>query len=74
MSEEQTITVNGWFGDDKQMTKEEFTKVWREHAGELLRINHGDAWTREVTAIAKKVIEQCEKEFDRMYIIQNKDK
>jgi hypothetical protein len=70
MSEERTITVTGYFGD-KQMTKEEYVKVWREHVGELLRIDYSDEWTREVTAIADKVIKRVEGEFDRMYEAQH---
>ena len=72
MSEERKIIVNSYFGD-KEMTKDEFTKVWREHVGELLRIDYSDSWTREVTAIAEKVINKCHEEFDRLYETQNKD-
>ena len=74
MSKERTITVVGYLGRDMQMTKEEFTKTWRQHSRELLRIDYSDEWTREVTAITKKVVARVEAEFDRMYISQNEDK
>lgn len=73
MTQERTITVSSWTGRDQQMTKDEFTKVWREHVGELLRIDYSDEWTREVTKIADKVIERCHMEFDRLYEAQNRE-
>ena len=72
MSKEKTITVDGYFGE-KQMTVQEFTKEWREHAGQLLRLDYSDEWTREVTGIAGKVIARAIKVFDETYAEQNKD-
>ena len=66
----KTIEVNGW-NSPIQMTKDEFTKTWRDHVGELLRINPSDTWTREVAAMAEKVINECHAEFDRLWEQQN---
>jgi hypothetical protein len=67
-----TITVNGYFGKDKQITKQEFAKVWIDHLTQMRTISWDQAWQQNVDAMIDKTRTQCHAEFDRLYIDQNK--
>jgi hypothetical protein len=70
MNEEKTITVQGWTGRDKQVTKEEFTKLWVGTTIQFKHIDYSQEWTDAVNDFALLVQLQCEKEFDRLYELQ----
>ncbi len=64
-----TITVASHFGD-KQVTKQEFTSQWVDHAKQLQNIDYSDAWRDEMETILASVKQRAEFEFDRVYMIQ----
>ena len=50
---EPTITVSDWFGKDKEVTREEYIKLWVEHS-DLYRLVHYkqlaymEAWVQDI--------------------------
>lgn len=64
---ERTITFAGYFGKDKEMTREDFIAIWKEHASNLRRLPSnvaGFAWADKVVA---ETVELAGSEFDRIY-------
>jgi hypothetical protein len=60
-----TITVRGYFGD-KEVTREKFIEIWREHADNLKRLPSNIAgldWAEKVIA---ETVELAGSEFDRI--------
>ena len=66
MNINSTITVEGFFGE-KQMTKEEFVKVWVDQAGELIKLDYSRDWQDKVIEMKQTVCEKAINEFERMY-------
>ena len=66
---EETVTVVGYFGKDKQVTREEFVKVWKEHISELRRLSWDDP---RISEIIETVQEIASVEFDRLRAAQSK--
>jgi len=66
-----TITVAGYFGKDKEMTRDEFQATWSEHVLQLKRIDYDPSWCHEVEAMHTKVMEKCNEEFDRLFHAQH---
>jgi len=60
----ETVTVQGYFGKDKEMTRDEFVDVWKSHTMQLhnLTINHGP----EIDTIVETVVQWANDEFNRM--------
>ena len=66
-----TITVAGYFGKDKEVTREEFFSHWSEHVLQLKRLSFERSWITEVEIIHSKVEAKCNEEFDRLHALQN---
>ena len=66
-----TITVAGYFGKDKEMTRDEFCDTWVSHVNQLKRIDYDPSWIVEVNAMTDKVRAKCNEEFDRLFFNQN---
>lgn len=55
MTDERTISVTGHFGNQRDVTKEQFVKVWVDHARELGAL--GLYVTEETKRAAENVFE-----------------
>jgi hypothetical protein len=48
MTQNNTITVTDWRGEDKQVTQEDYVTQWRDHASELIHlVDYRDQSTRD---------------------------
>lgn len=61
-----TITVAGYFGRDKEVTRDEFVAIWKEHAGNLMRLPSNDAGFTWATKVIDETVELAGSEFDRI--------
>jgi hypothetical protein len=68
----KTITVAGYFGKDKEITKDEFVKEWTDHTAQLKRIDWSLDWNKEVDEMIQYVKDRAELEFDRVLEEQSK--
>lgn len=62
--DERTITVEGYFGKPKQMTRNAFVAVWGNQAYELTKIGLN---------VYDEAKEKAGAEWDRLYAVQNPD-
>jgi len=69
---EKTITVSGWSGKDKSLTKDEFAKQWTDHVAQIRRISYSLDWQKTSSVITEQVRKQAEIEFDETWAEQNK--
>ena len=73
---EPTLTVAGWFGKDKDVTRDEYIKLWVEHS-DLYRLVHYkqlaymEAWVQEVK---DEIAEIAGLSWDLAYNVQEEDK
>ena len=73
---EPTLTVAGWFGKDKEVTRDEYIKLWVEHS-DLYRLVHYkqlaymEAWVQEVK---DEIAEIAGLSWDLAYNVQEEDK
>ena len=65
----RTITVADSFGSDKQITKEAYVQIWRDHAAELHRISYENY--DAVNLITAQVGLMASNEFEAVYNKQN---
>jgi hypothetical protein len=63
---EPTITVAGYFGKDKEVTRDEFVAIWKEHAGNLYRLPSDDAGFTWAAKVIDETVELAGSEFDRI--------
>ena len=63
-----TITVRGYFGKDKEMTRQEFVEVWKSHMTQLFHLSHEHY--EEFKAMRDRVEEIADAEFDRLKEVQ----
>lgn len=69
----RTITVEGHFGKDKEITESKFIATWTNHANELVRLTPSAPYS-EVQEIVEKAREWATAEFNRIYAEQQKEK
>ncbi len=69
MTSQPTITVQGHFGKDKQITREQFIQEWVNHAKQL----HNLSWEahEEIVVIVKQVESIAVIEFTRLLAEQS---
>ena len=73
---EPTLTVAGWFGKDKDVTRDEYIKLWVEHS-DLYRLVHYkqlaymEAWVQD---IKDEIAEIAGLSWDLAYNVQEEDK
>ena len=73
---EPTLTVAGWFGKDKDVTRDEYIKLWVEHS-DLYRLVHYkqlaymEAWVQD---IKDEIAEVAGLSWDLAYNVQEEDK
>ena len=73
---EPTITVSGWFGKDKEVTREEYVDLWVKNA-DLYKLVHYkqlaymEAWVQEVK---DEIAEIAGLSWDLAYNVQEEDK
>ena len=73
---EPTLTVAGWFGKDKDVTRDEYIKLWVENS-DLYRLVHYKqlaymtAWVDEIKEEIHKLAEMS---WNLAYDIQEEDK
>ncbi len=60
-----TITVTGYFGKDKQVTREEYISTWKEHASQFHRLRPSAKW-EDLEMVEATVLKWAEDEFDRL--------
>ena len=76
VEQEPTITVEGWFGKDKDVTRDEYIKLWVEHS-DLYRLVHYkqlaymEAWVQD---IKDEIAEIAGLSWDLAYNVQEEDK
>lgn len=68
--QQPTITVAGYFGKDKELTREEFFAHWSEHVLQLKRLDYNREWVFKVEAMHNQVKAKCHEEFDRIHLEQ----
>ncbi len=64
-----TITVADSFGNDKQITRADFTKRWTDHIRELRSLQPSLS-SKRITSIKKEISNAAAAEFDRIYLAQ----
>lgn len=64
--EERTIEVQGTF-KPRRVTKEEFVKIWKEHATELWRLSSESSWINKISDLIEDVRREAEDEFERLF-------
>ena len=69
---EPTITVIGWFGKDKEMTRSQFCEVWTDQVKETRRLSIIPEWQTKVDTMVDWVEREASAEFDRMYETQQR--
>jgi hypothetical protein len=73
---EPTITVTGWTGKDKEVTRAEYIKLWVEHS-DLYKLVHYkqlaymEAWVQD---IKDEIAEIAGLSWDLAYNVQEEDK
>ena len=76
VEQEPTLTVAGWFGKDKDVTRDEYIKLWVEHS-DLYRLVHYkqlaymEAWVQD---IKDEIAEIAGLSWDLAYNVQEEDK
>ena len=76
VEKEKTITVTGWTGKDKEVTRDEFIKIWVEHS-DLYKLVHYkqlaymEAWVQD---IKDDIAEIAGLSWDLAYNVQEEDK
>ncbi len=68
----RTITVEGYLGKDKQITKQEFSDTWFAHVKQANAISYTTDWMDKVEEFTLAVQLQCDIEFERLFKEQNK--
>lgn len=71
IASEPTITVSGHFGEDREVTKAKYTKIWVDHVLELRKVSYTQPWQVAVDDLVKITRIQCHEEFDRR--LESKD-
>lgn len=64
---ETLITVTGYFGKEKQITKQDFVKRWKDHAKELFTLSGENQKTwEEINELVNRIEELACDEADRI--------
>jgi hypothetical protein len=69
---EPTITVEGYLGRDKQVTKEYFVKQWTSHVNEIKWLDFSMEWQLRCEKIKDEIAAKAESEFERLLKVQEK--
>jgi hypothetical protein len=67
MTIEPTITVTGYFGKDKQITRADFIKTWRDHVQELTRLSCEFEFATKIRDWMRETEFEAAREFDRIH-------
>lgn len=69
---EKTIMQIGMLGNERAYTREEYVRIWKNHASDLVRLaDTSDEWN-EIETMRNRIEELANKNFDRIYTSQNK--
>ena len=67
-----TVTVTGYFGKDKQITRKDYVETWKSHGTDLYKIAPPTAdGYNEVTELVARITLLANREFDRLYSEQH---
>jgi hypothetical protein len=69
---EKTITVQGHFGD-LELSKDKFIARWVDSVSDLQRLSWEPEWQDKVNAMKEDVLIEANREFERLYAIQNEE-
>jgi len=70
-TDERTITVAGFLGNDRQVTKKQFNNIWSDQVREYRHLSWDNDFNDKISEFMNLVSEQANTEFERMFLVQN---